>query len=427
MPAKERLWVKLAGAIYGDLGVPSPGEGERIANELVERFPDDNGSLYKAAEAYLALEGAQTDPGDKARMRSSAIRALQRVLELDPGHHQAASLAVRLDQASGRGARGPGLAKSALAARETAEAHGLFAQALAFTHQCEEALRHVSEAKARSPDGRWLATHLASSALVACGRLAEAERELVRFLSVIGDRDPRSSLRANLKLISLQTLQGHCAEAQRTAEATIGTAGWYPTTRATLLSCGHDRLSARRAREYVRSLEDGGQRGNHAELAASFGEFEAARGLAHHLRPGSVSELSYLAFVAGHEGRWDDAASIWRKIQARRGGLSIGVPHELAAVLFSMGRPADAIDALADLDSELARVSLGPDGINWSRSVMLRARARERIGDFAGAIADADHLLQVWSTADPDLSLLLEAKAMRERLAAAQAGANLPR
>ena len=91
----------------------------------------------------------------------------------------------------------------------------------------------------------------------------------------------------------------------------------------------------------------------------------------------------------------------------------------LAETLLAAGRPADAITALADLDVALSLPTLndGITGLTWPQSMMVRARAREQVGDLSGAHADVSRLLVVWSTADPDLPLLLEAKAMQDRLA----------
>jgi len=99
----------------------------------------------------------------------------------------------------------------------------------------------------------------------------------------------------------------------------------------------------------------------------------------------------------------------------------------LAETLLAAGRPADAVTALADLDAALSVSTLDQQGHTWPPSMMVRARAREQVGDLAGAHADVSRLLVVWSTADPDLPLLIEAKAMRERLATATAGSGSPR
>jgi predicted Zn-dependent protease len=135
------------------------------------------------------------------------------------------------------------------------------------------------------------------------------------------------------------------------------------------------------------------------------------------LPPGSPSEIEYLAYVAHHEKRWEDAIGSFRRLlelvpsssRLRAAGL-------LAETLLAAGRPADAITALADLDVALSLPTLD-DGITWPRSMMVRARAREQVGDLSGAHADVSRLLVVWSTADQDLPLLVEAKAMQARLA----------
>jgi tetratricopeptide (TPR) repeat protein len=357
-------------------------------------------------------------------MDSRATRAIRRVVELDPGYRQAAADLISIEQAAGNGASAIRIARNLIAARQSAETHAALAQALAFDGLCEDALRHVDEAITRSPNGSWKATVDSSTALVACGRFQEAEREVVRFLAASGDRDPRSRLGANIRAYSLMALQGHCAEAARHAEASVSHALWYRGTRALLLSCGHDRLQAPRAREYVRSFRTAGGRENGATGAARFGEFETARSLAHALPPGSPSEIEYLAYVAHHEKRWEDAVGSFRRLlELVPSSSRLRVAGLLAETLLAAGRPADAITALADLDAALSVSTLDQQAHTWPRSMMVRARAREQVGDLPGASADVSRLLVVWSTADPDLPLLIEAKAMRERLA----GVGLPR
>ena len=268
MPEKERLWVKLAGAVLGFHAIPAPAEAERLATELEERFPDDKVSLLKVSGALRSLARIQVSAEDRATMDSRATRAIRRVVELDPGYRQAAADLISIEQAAGNGASAIRIARNLIAARQSAETHAALAQALAFDGLCEDALRHVDEAITRSPNGSCLATVDSSTALVACGRFQEAEREVVRFLAAAGDRYPRSRLGANIRAYGLMALQGHCAEAARHAEASVSHAWWYRGTRALLLSCGHDRLQAPRAREYVRSGWTAGGRGNGATGAA---------------------------------------------------------------------------------------------------------------------------------------------------------------
>jgi hypothetical protein len=55
-------------------------------------------------------------------------------------------------------------------------------------------------------------------------------------------------------------------------------------------------------------------------------------------------------------------------------------------------------------------------GWGWSRSLLLAARANERLGRLDEARADAVRLLKVLRRADPGLPLLVEIQALRARL-----------
>ncbi|MCX5731010.1 MAG: hypothetical protein NTY18_06580, partial [Deltaproteobacteria bacterium] len=51
----------------------------------------------------------------------------------------------------------------------------------------------------------------------------------------------------------------------------------------------------------------------------------------------------------------------------------------------------------------------------------------EKLGDLAKARERNDEFLRLWANADPDLPLLVEAKAIRERLAMSAGGTGSPR
>jgi len=55
------------------------------------------------------------------------------------------------------------------------------------------------------------------------------------------------------------------------------------------------------------------------------------------------------------------------------------------------------------------------------------ATCYEKTGDLTRARERNDEFLRLWARADPDIPLLVEAKAMREKLAAAPGGASSPR
>ena len=55
---------------------------------------------------------------------------------------------------------------------------------------------------------------------------------------------------------------------------------------------------------------------------------------------------------------------------------------------------------------------------NGPRLALVRARAMEKLGRTADAVRELDGVIAFWKEADADLPLLVEARAMRKRLAA---------
>jgi TolB-like protein/Tfp pilus assembly protein PilF len=125
--------------------------------------------------------------------------------------------------------------------------------------------------------------------------------------------------------------------------------------------------------------------------------------------------------------RWGEAIEVMRAVREevrRRGFAYVLYSTALleAEALFAAGRLTEA--AAVWPEPLPCRCTHGLDYAgNYPRLALLRARAKEQLGRTADAIRELDGVLAFWKQADTDLPLLVEAKAMRKRLAAVPAAA----
>ena len=143
----------------------------------------------------------------------------------------------------------------------------------------------------------------------------------------------------------------------------------------------------------------------------------ACRSLGRSLSDGSMEQREYAALVAWRRGDVDGALAQLAALEARDVWPVWGLPP---AYLIA------EVSAAAGLDSEtLAAVerfrNLPPRGFwrafAYPRSLFLAAQAHARLGDREAARREIDALLRaLWKKADPDLSLLRQARALRARL-----------
>lgn len=156
-----------------------------------------------------------------------------------------------------------------------------------------------------------------------------------------------------------------------------------------------------------------------AAWLAAYGAPGAAAEVARDVEPGDPAEALYRATRLAVEGPTPAALDALRGLQERFG-------HEgdawlrrvlVAETLLALGRPAEAVEALRDL--ELAASFCAPAAAAWyPRALMARSRALDALGRRGEALAEVDRLLARWRHADPELPLLAEARALRRRLAA---------
>jgi len=383
----------------------------------------------KPEEAVAILRRAQADWSDDARLAfalvellegrgrlAEAVAPLERAIALDPGLEAAAEKLAwvlgRLDRVE---------ALRALADRLAAlppypgTLHAEI-QARGWAGDVEGALK-VARRGAIAGGGAALEDLL--EALVAAGRLEEAERRLGEAARHPGSRD-------ELRRAGVHLLGGRRREALEVLDRPL------PPT-----ATPQDRFiaGARRAYRLAETLDGKGI----ARIAAEVRPF--SKELAASLAPvtayaGAVEPALELApFMAGQPGtrRMLDALVTWRRqgaaaalpeLRWAAGGEGLDVteifPPEAPAWLAAECALEVAPDerALADL-RRFQRV-YRPLSLwrSWAfpRSLLLEARLLDGLGRRAEARSALSRLEALWSRADPDLPLLAEARALRRRL-----------
>ncbi len=402
VPPKERMLIRAwAAHVEG-----KDDEAISLYKQIAAAFPDDKQALYLAGDLPWHL--------DEHR---EAIPYLERVLKLDPTFeyaldHLSYSLAIlgrreeladwvrtwsgmaptpEILHALVNGHLGLGdaptaiaVARSGLKAGNTWDAVADLARALAFAGDyatLETELRR--RAWGNTPMGQW---KWLPDALAAQGRRAEGLKALDNLGARLSDEEGRRDY--------------HVLRALHLAGDGDAGALW---AEARALAPIEPRIAA-----------------HLAVPLAYLGDLDHARELASSLRAGSPVDELYRALVDWKEGRPAQARARLEVLESRN-PLPRGVmaPAFLRAeVAASEGLDTEAVDAL----QRYQRLPLQGFWRSWAwpRSLFLLARSHERLGDRDRARVEIDRLLRLWSRADPDLPLLTEARALRQRLDAAR-------
>jgi tetratricopeptide (TPR) repeat protein len=416
MPEKEQALLRL-GWVSGPshwssaLLVPEHRSGEevlRLATELEARFPDDKLVLARVAEAYFSPD---------VDRRTDAERVLRRALALDPGYRYVLTLLV--DVLADRPAELLEIAQRAVATRRSAANLAILAQ-VELTAGSREAAREAAREALRL-DG-------AQNSLVvwnACQPLDDlaGRPACVDAWRSLLDAGPNEHERdfARLRLVEALAIEGRRGEALRLANSVPEFRRGDPFQLALVLSIGLPRTEAAESRAVSRLMANAVLR---RYMVAAYGGAEEAERISAALGPrerNDFEEQLYAPLRLTALGRYAEAAEIQRKNrdwahEHGETGPACWHAYLLAELLLAAGRIEEAASIEPRLPPRGSAVLLDR-ALNGTRLALVRARAMAQLGRSADAVRELDGLLSFWKDADPDLPLLVEAKAMRAQLA----------
>jgi TolB-like protein/Flp pilus assembly protein TadD len=413
MPAKERHVLLLRRASY----TPSSqswnrDEAGRLAEEAVVRFPSDKHVLFDAADAF-----------DFLALREERDAALRRALELDPGYWAAAwRMSRRLGERTDEALE---VARRAVATRRSAANLTLLAEALHAAGAGQEAAATAREAL-KSDGGRTsLVARQACFVLYQSGADAECQAVWNRMTS--GGRNPLERDKASAELLESLFVRGRVREALGGLRSLEEPRRGEPGRLTYMLTIGHSRkLAPPEAVEQARRISNPIGRRN---FLSWLGAKEEAERVDATLRErsawGGVAQRIYEAVRLADAARYAEAAELMR--------AGYDAAQEYNAPTYVWSRAGFVAEMfLADGRAEEALRVQPPtlpcrcrDPVDYAASyppfALVRARAMEQLGRRADAVRELDDVIAFWKEADHDLPLLVEAKAMRKRLAKAPA------
>lgn len=409
MPEKERLLLDLSRA--SSLHAPenrSPAEVRRLAAALEARFADDKFVLWAVGDAYLDAD---------VRERARAERAWRRALELDPGDCRAAdSLQWVL------GDRPVDLiasARLAVTTRRSACNLTVLARAERAAGTPGRAAQIAREALNLDGVSNSFIVRAACDVLDGVAGRPACSTEWRRLLQTGANELERDF--ARFQLAASLAIEGRRREALRVLGPVPGEWRGDPTELTRLLAVGipmpdaaESRAMARRIpnqllRRYVLTIYGGADEADALSAGLPTSErFEFAERLYEPLR-------------LAKQGRYGEAAEAQRR--ARDQALvdegeksAYWMACFLAELLLAAGRPEEAASVQVN-HSQGRNLYLLGQAAHGLRLALVRARAMEQLGRRADALRELDGVVAFWKEADGDLPLLVEAKAMRRRLA----------
>ncbi len=370
---------------------PGPWTAARRGCLLAEagRFEDAFGPLLSGAE----MAGRRGRAGDAEALLDQAVEALEaaRIPDDDARRGLVGVLRIELLRLQGRHARALVVARQVVADAEAAGWRTVEAQALGdvavmtrMTGDVRDALviyEAALELKRQLGDRTAIATSLASwsQALIALGRLDDAEAALAEAATLVDDNAPEALQRVLVQRGRLTMLRGDPA-------------GAIPILERGIEACRasgslHSEAQVRHRLAQARS-EQGDLKGAEREVR----EMLALASLSGH--PGDQSDgASMLGDVLLGQGRTGEAEEAFRvaiAASARRGSPWVGVPRtNLAQLLLKTGRPAEAIPLLESARGSFETLGR-PPLVACADGLLLAAHAL--VGDRVAAKAVLDRL-----------------------------------
>jgi tetratricopeptide (TPR) repeat protein len=414
MPLKERTILQLQRSFDTDMLVRwSKEDALRLAGEIEARFGDDKAALVFAAGAYDAFDQSE-----------NAERLLRRALDLDPGYFAAAW--VLSDRLGAEEAHQ--IARRAVSTSRSPVNRWLLAEASRRGGDDAQAAATARELLREDGATNSLITQLACDTLYQVGSDVEC-LPLWKRMAVDGQNEYERDF-AQYKLMDALAFRGRIRDAMQ-----VQGPGWDPSrvsspylpgrfsTRPGMLvaiqQVGFPRLEAPKAVEHARRIIHPQYRRN---WLAFLGAEEEAETINRSLekRGFRVVDEVYRYYDLVRDGRLVEAADLARttgdEVHRKSVATSLfGVALLEAEALLASGRTAEAA---AVWPAPLPCRCTDPldFAMNYPRLALLRARAMEQLGRRPDAIRELDGVLVFWKNADPDLPLLIEAKAMRKRL-----------
>ncbi|WP_158305924.1 serine/threonine-protein kinase [Anaeromyxobacter sp. Fw109-5] len=417
MPEKERAIVRLDRYVTeGQMGAAAPGtyraEALRLAEELVRRYPLDGFALFYAAYVYGRFGG-----------RERAVELYDRALVLDPGQCWVAGRLIGALRDAGRWDEAMEVARRAASVNPIAENVGTLALLQAREHRTEAVETARQALRAEREPGE--AALVSACALGLAGHVEEAEETFRRVEARGATEEARARARQRVPVALAE--QGRVADALRGwREPPRSWPGGIALARARVRAVGRPRLDAKEALPYVAAASD---HLLYAGELAFHGDERAARRAAAALEEGSAPETYHRAIALANAGRHEQAIPLLRSLVASADYALVPalwqLHYLLGESLLEDGRPAEALEALRRIEwSAMKSDCPSWDQVaNYPRAQLVRARAYEALGRCDDAAAELDRLLARWRRADPDLPLVVEARAMRARLAGAREAA----
>jgi tetratricopeptide (TPR) repeat protein len=398
VPAKERLLFQAWKAHLDGRN----DEAHALYARTLEGYPEDKETLFMAGDLYL-----------HQKRYAEALPYFERAVALDP-YWEPAMMHV-VDSLFGLGRKDELMRRSREWADKAPGGQAFRALSLAYgaSGKPEQAL--AASRRAYEIEGTPFARANLWEALLLDERYPEAEA-LAR-VSLQHSASKLDALYATPMLITAVAYQGRRREALRLLDEAPADMGGKPWLReATRLELLMGDGATAPALRVARAL--GSRSGEPLKMLpmilAVLGDAAGAAELARQLPAGPELDL-YQATATWKRGEADRAAILLKEIARRPAEYESRGPAALllAQIAMERGRWAEAITATEDL-----RLAGGGTWRSWAwpQALYLSALAHQQLGQRAAAIERLDHLLLIWKKADPDLPLLRDARALRERL-----------
>ncbi len=367
---------------------------------VMERWPQDEHAPYLAGD--LLFHRRETD---------AAIPYFERALSLGNAIPVARSHLIDSLALAGRAEEAVARAQAWVTEAPGAASYRMLGQALLWRGDAAaaaEASRRALEAGG-GPEAR---LDLAA-ALAYGGDLADADAELRSLSGPDGTRHVR--LAATVRRANLLALQGRRRAGLRLLDALVGEVEDEDARRTVRMARAAFLAGEGQAAAVWREIQDMpavvAKMGPPLAVALAYlGDLEHATAIA-----GALSSERDRALVSAVvQWRSGDRAGAAAALRALGRPQDAGTAYLLGDLLVEMGEDREASSALARFQSLYTQETWR----SWAypRSLYLLARARDRLGDRAGAREALDRLLKLWRDADAGLPLLAEARALRARV-----------